>query len=470
MRRREFFVKSSMGAAASSLLLPFGACTPAKVAAANGTGAGKKARNIIFMVSDGMSTGTLNMGDLFLQRKEGRGSFWLDLYRNQRVSRALMDMASASSMVTDSAAASSSWGGGVRVKNGHLNTGPNGEEYLPIWQKFKKAGKKVGCVTTVPITHATPAGFCVNQKTRGDQAEIAEKYLGLRFDVMMGGGGKFFSGRKDGRNMYEEFSNAGFQVVNDAAGMRAVNSFSPVLGVFSKDGLPYEVDRINDPSLKDNVPSLAEMTGKAIDLMKGHANGFCLQVEGGKVDWAAHGNDAPALIYDQVAFDEAVRTAVQFAEKDGNTLVIITTDHGNSNPGLYYGDNADRNFARLFDFTHSNDHILMGTKTNETPAQLTEKVFSWQGYKLSNEQAAFIMDKYKEQSSEGVYNVYKLPFKEYATYQSEYTSVAFGGMDHSGDYVELAMFGPGSEMLKPFMVNTEMHTFMLAAAEVENKF
>ena len=110
-----------------------------------------------------------------------------------------LDMASASSVITDSAAASSSWGGGVRVKNGRLNIGDNGEEYMPVWQKFKKAGKKVGCVTTVPITHATPAGFCVSSKSRGEQSDIAAKYLDIRFDVMMGGGGKYFNQKEKNR-------------------------------------------------------------------------------------------------------------------------------------------------------------------------------------------------------------------------------------------------------------------------------
>jgi alkaline phosphatase len=87
------------------------------------------------------------------------------------------------------------------------------------------------------------------------------------------------------------------------------------LGVFDVEGLPYEIDRLNDNTLRQNIPSLAEMTEKAIGLMKDHKAGFCLQVEGGKVDWAAHANDAPALIYDQVAFDEAVKVAIDFAEK-----------------------------------------------------------------------------------------------------------------------------------------------------------
>lgn len=102
----------------------------------------KKAKNIIYLVSDGMSTGTLNMADIYSRRKLGRPSQWLSLYENQLVQRGLMDMASLSSIVTDSAAASSSWGGGHRVNNGSLNIGPNGEEYLPILQKFKKVEKK----------------------------------------------------------------------------------------------------------------------------------------------------------------------------------------------------------------------------------------------------------------------------------------------------------------------------------------
>ena len=100
-------------------------------------------------------------------------------------------MASASSVVTDSSAASSSWGGGVRVKNGSLNISPDGKENMPILQKFKKAGKKVGCVTTVMVNHATPAGFCTWSKSRNAMDEIALT-TPIRFDVMLGGGSKYF--------------------------------------------------------------------------------------------------------------------------------------------------------------------------------------------------------------------------------------------------------------------------------------
>lgn len=469
MKRRKFFQTTALSALGSSFILPLQGCTPTQ-SIVNGSGKGKKAKNIIFMVSDGMSSGTLNMADLFRRRKEGEGSHWLNLYRNQRVTRGLMDMASASSLVTDSAAASSSWGGGMRVKNGRLNIGANGEEYLPIWQKFKKSGKKVGCVTTVPITHATPAGFCITSKSRGVQQEIAEKYLALRFDVMMGGGAKHFSDRKDGRNMFEEFKLGGYTVVNNKTDMFAADNSKPILGVFDSDGLPYELDRLNDNELFSKVPSLAEMSQKAIDLMKDHKNGFCLQIEGGKVDWAAHANDAAGLVYDQVAFDDAIKVAIDFAEKDGNTLVVITSDHGNANPGLYYGDDADRNFEKLFMFKHTNDWILMGFDKTGSATALAERVNSHQGYNLTENQIDFIINKYREQVSGGVYNPYKLPFKQYAQYQQEHTSIAFGSTEHSSDFTELAMFGPGSERMKPLMINTDIHYFMLEVAEVENSF
>ena len=164
MDRRKFFKNGSLFTIGTAVLNPFQGS--ANVLDFETINKNKKAKNIILLVSDGMSTGTLNMADLFLNRKYGKGSNWIQLYKDNRVSRALMDTASASSIVTDSAAASSSWGGGFRVNNGSLNVGPDGKPHLPIWQKFKKTGKMAGCVTTVPITHATPAGFCVNSKSR----------------------------------------------------------------------------------------------------------------------------------------------------------------------------------------------------------------------------------------------------------------------------------------------------------------
>ncbi|SIS46910.1 alkaline phosphatase [Zobellia uliginosa] len=471
MNRRKFFRNGSLLTLGTTLLHPFGSA--ANTVQQGRINKNKKAKNIIVIVSDGMSIGTLNMADLYLSRKTGTGTNWLQLYKDNKVTRSLMDMASASSIVTDSAAASSSWGGGVRIDNGALNVSRNGEEHLPIWQKFKQVGKKAGCVTTVPITHATPAGFCVNSKSRNAQEQIAEKYLQHKFDVMMGGGDTYFSPekRKDKKNMYQDFASNGYKVVKTRSEMLSASIDQPILGVFHDNGLPYSIDRENSKELQQKVPTLAEMTQKAIEAMKGHPKGFVLQVEAGKVDWAAHGNDIAGLIYDQVAHDEAIQVAMDFAEQDGETLVIITTDHGNANPGAIYGKEANDNFDSIQQYKHTNDWILNGIGRETSISQLKERVNYANNIVLTDDEAKLLLSYYSQLHVEdGLYNPKHLPFKVLAEIQKQYNSVGWISMQHSADYVELAVYGPGSHLLKPFIKNTDLHYFMLEAAEVENAF
>lgn len=473
MNRRKFFRNGSLFTLGAAVINPFETVASNNVFDTGMLNKNKKAKNIIFMVSDGMSTGTLNMADLYLNRKNGNSSNWMQLYKDQRVNRALMDMASASSIVTDSAAASSSWGGGARVKNGSLNVAPNGEKHLPIWQKFKKAGKMAGCVTTVPITHATPAGFCINSNSRNAQEDIAEDYLLFGFDIMMGGGNNYFSGdkRKDQKDMYSKYTAKGWQVVRTRNEMLSAANDKPILGVFADDGLPYSIDRRSSKDLTAATPTLAEMTQKAIDRMKNHRNGFVLQVEAGKVDWGAHANDIAAVLYDQVAFDEAVKIAIDFAEKDGNTLVVITTDHGNANPGVIYGKNANDNFDSIQNYTQTNEWILNEIKPNSTVKKVQDIINYANAKTISEDDAKKVLSYYtKLEDADGLYNYKHLPFKAFSEMQKENNSVGWISMDHSADYVELAMFGPGSDLLKPFIKNTDMHFLLLEAAEVENKF
>lgn len=466
MDRRKFFKYGSLATAGATLLSPidlFGK----EVDFSN---KGGTAKNIIMLISDGMSTGTLNMADLYLSRKNGKGSNWMQLYKDNKVARALMDTASASSIVTDSAAASSAFGGGFRVKNGSLNVSPEGKQNMPIWQKFKKAGKKAGCVTTVAITHATPAGFCVCNDSRNSQPEIAEEYLKLGFDVLLGGGDQFFNSekREDKKNVYKEYETKGYKVVKSRNQLMNSGTDKPLLGVFDHDGLPYTIDRNSSKELQEQTPTLAEMAQKAIDCMKSHSKGFVLQIEAGKVDWAAHANDISALIHDQIAFDEAVKVAMDFAEKDKNTLVIITTDHGNANPGVIYGKTANDNFDSIQKYTQTNEWLLNQIHAEDSEAKIKDLIQQVNGFSLTDEDTAHVKSYYSglERGEEGLYNYKKLPFKTYSEIQKKYNSVGWISMDHSADYVELAMFGPGSENLKPFIKNTDIHYLMLEAAGV----
>lgn len=468
MKRREFINAGVLTALAGTIATP--------ILFASGKNDNKKhhfgkAKNIIFFVSDGMSPNTLSISDLLSLRKYGHGSKWIDLYRENRASRALMDTSSANSLVTDSAAASSAWGGGVKVNNGSINTNADGTFNKPILQKFKEAGKSTGCVTTVPITHATPAGFCVSIKSRRGEEEIASMYLDLRFDVMMGGGLEFFLPEKriDKRDLFAEYSSHGFHVARNLEEMKRATPGKPLLGVFYEDGLPFTLDQMSDSNLIEKIPTLASMTEKAISLMSSNPDGFVLQVEGGKVDWAAHSNDAGALFYDQLAFDEAIAVAIRFAEKNNDTLIIMTSDHGTANPSLNGDKIVEKKFDLIQHYKQTNEWILNGISKNNTPAQIIERVNHAQGMVITQEEAANILSDYLLMDNEGLYNPYKLPYDKLAEIQRKYTSIGWAGMNHSSDYTELAMFGPGSESLPPFVKNSDLHKFMLEAAGMSEK-
>ncbi len=469
MDRRKFFKAGTIIGAGGLLLSPtslFG-----NHSSANWKKPAKKPKNIIFLVSDGMSSGTLTMADLYSQRKYGKKTNWINLLENNNVKRALMDTSAANSLITDSAAGGSAWGGGVKVPNGKLNMGANGEEYTPILQKFKAAGKSVGCVTSVPITHATPASFCVTKKHRSLQEEIAEDYLKLRFDVMLGSGKEYFASdkRKDGKDLLEEFKKAGYFVAEYRSDLKKDAKNKPVIGVFEEGSLPYYIDHKTGINDFKETPSLAELSVFALNELRKNENGFVLQIEGGKVDWAAHANDTTAILEDQIAFDEAVGVALGFAESSPETLVIITTDHGNANPGLFYGKNADKNFEKLLSAKHSNEWVLRQVNKDTTSSQLIDLVEFASNLAISKEESELILTKIKTVQSDGLYNPYKLPFGDLAKIQAEYSNVHWAYSNHSADYVELTMFGAGSDILPSFIQNSELHHYMLHVAEVAAK-
>jgi alkaline phosphatase len=464
MNRRNFFRNGSLAIAGAGLF-----STKSAFAASS-----KKAKNIIFLVSDGMSTGTLHMANLHSERLLGRSTSWIQLYKDKMGHRGLMDTQSANSIVTDSAAASSAFGGGFRVNNGSLNISPEGKENMPLWQKFKKAGKKAGVVTSVTVTHATPAGFCVTSKSRSAEPAIAEEYLKQGIDVVMGGGDEHFNPehRADKKDLYTAYTSKGYQVVKTRDQLNRLSGTKPTLGIFSQGAIPYAIDRENDADLKTNTPTLAEMASKAIQVLNTHPAGFVLQIEGGKVDWAAHANDIAGLLYDQLAFDEAVKVALDFAEKDKNTLVILTTDHGNANPGTISGSKANEGFDSIKNYKKTNEWLLNQITKNSSTSQIKELIHSTHGIAATEAEIKSIKTYYDDivRGEDGLYNYKKVPFKLYSEIQKKYNYIGWISMSHSSDHVEVAAFGPGAELLPAYLKNTDLHYLLLQAAEVENKF
>ncbi|MET3115708.1 alkaline phosphatase [Pedobacter sp. CG_S7] len=148
----------------------------------------------------------------------------------------------------------------------------------------------------------------------------------------------------------------------------------------------------------------------------------------------------------------------------GSIIVIVTTDHGNANPGLFSGDNA--NFDRIGTFKQTNEWVLQHINKNNTISQVIGQIEAVQNMAITKKEASNLLAHYNVLDKNGLYNAENLPFKILADIQQKYTNVGFGSMDHSSDYVELAMVGPGSNLLKPFIKNTDLHQLMLTATGV----
>jgi alkaline phosphatase len=431
-----------------------------------------QARNVIFLVSDGMSMGTLAMAERHLRMHAGRGSHWIGLYDRPGVRRAIMDTASASSLVTDSAAASTAWGGGRRVNNGSINVAADGTVLTPILHHVREAGIGCGLVTTATITHATPAGFAVRVPARGEEGDIAAQYLDLGVDVLLGGGTQFFDAakRKDGRDLFGDFAKAGYHVAHDAAGLAAAPLDGRLLGTFSSGQMPYSLDRASDPRLAEKTPTLADMARVALDRLSRHPHGFLLQIEGARIDHAAHANDVGGLLYDQLAFDEALGVALEFAGTRDDTLVIVTSDHGNANPGLNStggpNGNTETCFARLAQFRHTNTWMLEGLGAESRHGQIRERLEGATGIRFANEEIEIVARALRNEHREG-YRVRNAPLVTLGQVMANHTSVGWTGTAHTTDFTELVAFGPGSERITPFVRNDAMFGVMAASLDLK---
>lgn len=360
LSRRSFLSRSGLAAAAAtSVAAPHIARSADQLISTPG----QKPKRIIHIVSDGMSQGTLTTANLYSEMVRNRPLTWIKLMQEQSTRLAMMNTRSLNSMVTDSSAASSAWGSGSRVPNGAVNVLPDGRLLTPIYTLLGEAGWATGLVTTAEITHATPAGFAVAVKSRGDSQAIAAQYLTRKVDVLLGGGRPFFSpkSRKDKRDLRADFAAAGYTVVLDRDSLLKAPIDTKLLGTFADGHLPYTIDHRNDAKLKVSTPTLAEMTAAALTRLQRHDN-FILQVEGARIDHAAHNSDAAAAIQEQVALDEAIDLCLEFQRKHPDTLVVITTDHANSNLGLNgmgggYGTSSQR-FATIKEVKMSFPEIL----------------------------------------------------------------------------------------------------------------
>jgi alkaline phosphatase len=428
-----------------------------------------KVRGIVFMVSDGMSTGVLQLAESFSHLTRKRGTEWWRLFNDPAAALGLMDTASANSMVTDSAAASSAWGGGQRVNNGAINISPQGKAIEPIAALLKKSAPdtRIGLVTTATITHATPAGFAASVPKRADENDIAPQYL-ERVDVILGGGSGYFDGAKrpDKRDLRADFIKAGYGVVSNRDQLLAARE-KKLLGTFTSGHLPFSIDRDHDAKLAARVPTLTEMTGAALSRFLEDGKPFLLQVEGARIDHAAHLNDIGALLADQLAFDDALAKVLAMTAGRNDILVVITSDHGNANPGLNgmgmgYSESTQR-FQRITRFKASHERIFADwnkLKSGDVP-QLTGLVESALGLVLRENEAAALHDILRNHEVEEWNHLLDKPEGLLGQFAGNHTAIGWTGTTHTADNTLVSSIGPQAARFSGIVKNTDVFTHLV---------
>ncbi|CAA6679841.1 MULTISPECIES: alkaline phosphatase [unclassified Lentimonas] len=422
------------------------------------------AKNLIFLVVDGMCTGTYGFAHHWSLRNRKAPLNWMQVYEQAGLTRALQDTASASSPVTDSAAAASAWGCGQRVMNGALNTDANGNSLTPLFTYAKAAGKATGLVTTCRITHATPAGFATNVKKRGMESEIAQQYNEREIDVLLGGGSRFFEGKK-ALTTVPDFQKKGYQFVQTKSELAAQAGTPRLLGLFSKSHIPYAIDRQNDAALAE-VPSLPQMFRAALKSLSQSKDGFVLQVEGGRVDHAGHGNDPAAILHELLEFDDCIPIALEYLNNDPDTLLIITTDHGTggcqlNGAGKAYADSGPA-LERINDMTASFEALEQQFKAT---GRFDPQVFTEATGIIPTEAQANAIQATMDDPETTYLSSAMTGIVEDDLFQK--TAVGWTSSNHTSECVDLFAFGPGSDRIKPFINNNELFGVMTQALDLK---
>lgn len=424
----------------------------------------KKLRGVVFIVSDGMSPGVLTMAQAFSRQTRNTDTAWWNLLQRRDSVNGIMDTASANSLVTDSAAASSAWGSGQRVNNGMINVAPNGKKLEPIAITLANRGIRTGLVSTATITHATPAGFAAQVPARDDEQEIARQYLD-RVDIILGGGLNFFDAktRDDKKDLLAAYQAAGYQVALDAKSLAAIKS-PKMLGLFAPSHLPFSLDCHHDADLQEKVPTLATMASKALTELLSSTKPFLLQVEGARIDHAAHLNDIAALLHDQLALDDAIATVLTALQGRDDVLVIVTSDHGNSNPGLNgmgasYA-RATECFARIANIKAS-FAIMEGAMLSATPDGIRTYVKEKTGIALESNETTALATILAGKDVEEWNHLLAKPVGLLAQMLGNHTGIGWTGTVHTSDPTLLSAVGPGASRFHGLVKNSDVHGHLL---------
>ena len=287
-------------------------------------------QNIIFLIGDGMGFEQVKAAGIYADGEAGNLLFETFPYQAE------VTTYSASSSVTDSAAAATAMATGFKVDNGVISMGipGTGSELPTLLEYCKDNGKSTGLVTTAYITHATPAAFGAHENSRNNLSEIAADYLQQsRPNILFGGGGNGMS--------VSAADTAGYVVITNYTEMQSLDTDveTKVSGQFGTSHLTYEYDYFtNIDNGYDTYPHLSEMTGAALDILDNDPDGFFLMVESGRIDHAGHNNQIGRNIFETLEFNNTVQIVYDWAQTRTDTLIIVTADHETGGLSVLYNN------------------------------------------------------------------------------------------------------------------------------------
>jgi alkaline phosphatase len=272
----------------------------------------------------------------------------------------LVDTEASDSRITDSAAAATAYASGTRTYNGAIGVDPDTNAVVTVLEVARRRGMATGLVATSSLTHATPAAFASHVPTRGMQWEIARQMAEAGIDVLLGGGRRYFeaAGRPDGLDLLAAMA-AEDAVVLTRDGFQGLDtdSVSKLVGLFASEHMPGAFSR---------VPSLPEMTARAIEVLDKDPDGFFLMVEGSQPDWRGHDNASlDTLTAEMLDLDAAIGVALEYQRGHPSTLVVVTADHETGGLAVQMARPGQSHYAAAATADRTADRIRQASLTTD---------------------------------------------------------------------------------------------------------